>query len=207
MTDALERLKNRTRPTVHSRDTSLNSATPDISISRNLDSKIAEAGESFSAQPLDINPSHPIMPENSVAPEVFIPKSRGISTSRNRDAQIARDVEPIKSSSRKVEKSTDSAITLSRLPEPATAGNLIAETELQTKQSTLRLEQGVSDRLQQLCREHSICREVLIEALFEMSETDPTLLAVVLAQAQAKNDHRQQLANQRRAQSMMQRFG
>lgn len=215
MTDALERLKNRTRPTVHSRDVSLNSASPDISTSRNLDSTIAETEASLSAKPPDISTSRPVTPEISAIPHVSPPAHLDISTSRNLDKktsrnvdmQPARSVDLTKSKSRKVPQSAAATAAISRLPEPATAENLGAETGLQTKQSTLRLEQGVSDRLQQLCRSQGICREVLIEALFEISETDSALLSVVLAQAQAKNDQRQQMANQRRAQSMMQRFG
>ena len=72
---------------------------------------------------------------------------------------------------------------------------------------TMRLEQGVSDRLQDICREHNISREVLIEAMFEHCEAEPAVLKAVVAEANRKNEHRQQIANQRRAQSMMKRFG
>lgn len=79
--------------------------------------------------------------------------------------------------------------------------------DISTKQSTLRLETGLSDRLQQLCRSEGICREVLIEALFEHFETHADAQPQVLSNAQAKNEHRQHLANLKRAQSMMKRFG
>lgn len=131
MSDALERLKQRSRPSVKSRDTSLASASQDTSISR--------------------------LPETQI-PE--IPENQG---------------------------------TVSKQP-------------LQTKQSTLRLEQGVSSRLQQVCRENGICREVLIEAMFEYCEANPEFLSVVLSEAITKNDYRQQVANMRRAKSMMQKF-
>jgi hypothetical protein len=78
---------------------------------------------------------------------------------------------------------------------------------LKTKQTTLRLEQGVSDRLQNLCRESGICREVLIEAMFEFSESNPDVLQQVLSDASNKNEQRQQIANLKRAKSMMERFG
>lgn len=81
------------------------------------------------------------------------------------------------------------------------------EQPLQTKQSTLRLEVGASNRLQNLCRENAICREVLIEAMFEYCEESSEVLQAVLSKAKGKNEHRQQLANQKRAKSMMQRFG
>ncbi len=131
MSDALERLKQRSRPSVKSRDTSLASASQDTSISR--------------------------LPETQI-PE--IPENQG---------------------------------TVSKQP-------------LQTKQSTLRLEQGVSSRLQEVCRENGICREVLIEAMFEYCEANPEFLSVVLSEAITKNDYRQQVANMRRAKSMMQKF-
>lgn len=131
MSDALERLKQRNRPNVKSRDTSLSSGSPDTSISRNQESQISET------------------PENQT--------------------------------------------TVSFQP-------------LQTKQSTLRLEQGVSSRLQEVCRENGICREVLIEAMFEYCEANPEFLSAVLSEAITKNEYRQQVANMRRAKSMMQKF-
>lgn len=131
MSDALERLKQRSRPSVKSRDTSLTSGSPDTSISRNQENQIPETDENQA--------------------------------------------------------------TISKQP-------------LQTKQSTLRLEQGVSSRLQEVCRENGICREVLIEAMFEFCEANPEFLSAVLSEAITKNDYRQQVANMRRAKSMMQKF-
>ncbi|MBD2527967.1 hypothetical protein [Nostoc sp. FACHB-133] len=131
MSDALERLKQRSRPSVKSRDTSLASGSPDTSTSRNQEYQIPETDENQA--------------------------------------------------------------TISKQP-------------LQTKQSTLRLEQGVSSRLQEVCRENGICREVLIEAMFEFCEANPEFLSAVLSEAITKNDYRQQVANMRRAKSMMQKF-
>jgi hypothetical protein len=71
----------------------------------------------------------------------------------------------------------------------------------------MRLEQGLSDRLQEVCREHGISREVLIEALFEYGEAHPDMLREVLSEAKLKNEHRQQIANLKRAKSMMEKFG
>lgn len=81
------------------------------------------------------------------------------------------------------------------------------EPTLQTKQSTLRLEQGMSDRLQDLVRQHGLCREVVIEAMFAYCEAHPRAMQAVLAESQTKQAYRQQIANQKRAKSMMQRFG
>lgn len=137
MSDALERLKNRNRPTVPNRDASLLSApaSVDTSISRNLEPQV--------------------------------------STHSAFQSPIVQEIVP----------------------------------SLQTKQSTLRLEQGVSDRLQEVCRDNGLCREVLIEAMFEFCEQHPEALESVLVEARTKNEQRQQIANQKRAKSMMERFG
>lgn len=78
---------------------------------------------------------------------------------------------------------------------------------LQTKQSTLRLEAELSGRLQAVCRENSISREVLLEGLFEYYESTPSARSEIIASAKRRGQQRQQVANFRRAQSMMERFG
>jgi phage I-like protein len=65
----------------------------------------------------------------------------------------------------------------------------------------------MSDRLQDLCRENGICREVLIEAMFEYTQANLDALQQVLSEARTKNEQRQQMANLKRAKSMMERFG
>lgn len=78
---------------------------------------------------------------------------------------------------------------------------------LKTKQTTLRMEKELSDRLQSLCRENGLSREVLIEAMFEHFEQHSEAQEAVLAVAQEKYEYRQQVANQKRARSMIERFG
>lgn len=109
--------------------------------------------------------------------------SQDISTSGNLELQISEPLE----------------VPVSLPPE--------SEQSLKTKQTTLRLEQGVSDRLQNLCRENGICREALIEAMFDHSEANPDILQKVLSDAKSRNEQRQQIANLKRAKSMMKRFG
>jgi hypothetical protein len=121
--DALERLKNRNRPVVKSRDTSLKKS-PDISISRNLEE-------------------------------------------------------------RKPEKQ---------------------DILLKTKQTTLRLEERVSKELSELCQENGFCREVFIEALIEYYQKHSQELKEVISEANKKADLRMEIANKKRAQSMMKRF-
>ena len=79
--------------------------------------------------------------------------------------------------------------------------------ELKTKQSTMRLEAGISDRLQEACRINGLSREVLIESLFLYCESDSQAWQTVITEAKRRADHRQQIANLRRAQSMMEKFG
>ena len=79
--------------------------------------------------------------------------------------------------------------------------------ELEVKRSTFRLEVGVINRLHQHCKENGISREVLIESMFEYMEANPGAMAQVMTVADEKNDHRQQLANRKRAQAMMDKFG
>lgn len=78
---------------------------------------------------------------------------------------------------------------------------------LQTKRGTVRLEAEISDRLHALCRKNGICREVLIEAMFEYCESDSEVLQTVLDEAKKKNQYRQQIANQKQAKSMIEGFG
>jgi hypothetical protein len=143
MSDALERLKNKNRPTVESRDASLVSFnSPDTSISGVLEGHKGGVLEEEKQGG-----------EISLKPQVSI------------------------------------------------------KQDLETKQSTLRLEAKLSDRLQALCREQGICREVLIEAMFEYCEQNSDVLSTILVVATEKNDYRQEIANRRRAKSMMEKFG
>ncbi|PSB27415.1 CopG family transcriptional regulator [Chlorogloea sp. CCALA 695] len=82
-----------------------------------------------------------------------------------------------------------------------------AKTSIQTKQTTMRLEVKVSERLSSICRANELSREVFLEALFEYYEVDPDAWNKILVEAKIKGEQRQNLANLKRAQSMMQRFG
>jgi predicted DNA-binding protein len=80
------------------------------------------------------------------------------------------------------------------------------EPELKTKQSTIRLEAELSNRLSEVCKSNGISREVLIEALFEHYESNPEAWEAIISLAKTKNDHRMKNANLKRAKSMMQKF-
>jgi len=85
-------------------------------------------------------------------------------------------------------------------------GSKVVE-DLKIKQSTMRLEAEISDRLQEACRVNGLSREVLIESLFLQCESDLQVWQAVINEAKRRAEHRQQIANLRRAHSMMQKFG
>ncbi len=107
--------------------------------------------------------------------------SQDISTSRYQDTQISGD--------------QDTQIS-GKQPE-----------QLLTKQSTLRLEASLSQHLSEVCQDNGLSREVLIEALFEHYSNDPEAWQAILAEAKRRGERRMQMANLKRAKSMMQRFG
>jgi len=76
-----------------------------------------------------------------------------------------------------------------------------------TKRSTFRLDADLIERLHNFCRHQGLSREVLIEAMYEYMEANPEALAQVVENASQKHDHRQQLANRKRAEAMMSKFG
>lgn len=138
--DALERIKQRQRPSVPVRDLSLISDSIDTSISSNLES--------------------------------------------------------------------ESDISLSSvIPSSIKGQKLGAINSIKTKQTTIRLEVKVSERLSSICRANDLSREVFIEALFEHYEGDTDAWNKILIEAKIKGEQRQNLANLKRAHSMMQRFG
>lgn len=125
--------------------------------------------------------NRPVVPsrDTSITPVAI----SDLETSRNLEVEISQDVGILTSASQE------------------------SVAPLETKQTTLRLEVGVSDRLQDLGRNNGVCREVLVEAMLEYCEANPEALQIVLGEAKKKNEHRQAIANQKRAKSMMERFG
>jgi predicted DNA-binding protein len=79
--------------------------------------------------------------------------------------------------------------------------------DIKTKQTTMRLDAGVSDRLQSLCQRYGISREVLVEAMFLHCEQENSVLEAVLSTAQQRNEQRLSAANRKRAQTMIEKFG
>jgi hypothetical protein len=81
------------------------------------------------------------------------------------------------------------------------------DDEPPTKRSTFRLDADLIERLHNFCRHQGLSREVLIEAMYEYMEANPDALAQVVENASQKHDQRQQLANRKRAEAMMSKFG
>lgn len=140
MSDALERLKQRQRPTVPSRDTSLESQGLDISIPESLDNSMPTTSDTSMSESLD----------------------KGVSKSQPKN--------------------------------------------LATKQTTIRLETKLLERVAKVCAKENLSREVLFEALFEHYEQDREAWEAILGQAKEKAGHRLAIANRKRAKTMMQRF-
>jgi predicted DNA-binding protein len=122
--------------------------------------------------------------------------SQDISTSRVHDTEISRvhDTEISGNQESQISRDQDTEIS-EKLSE-----------HLLTKQSTLRLEASLSQRLSEVCQDNGLSREVLIEALFEHYSNDPEAWQAILAEAKRRGERRMQMANLKRAKSMMQRF-
>lgn len=160
--DALERLRNRAKPTVQSRDLS---TIP--SVSNDEQSAFAK-------------------------PTLNRDSSIDIPNSGNQDVKISTTMDI-------------NAASLSSVP---TVDGLSASSmNLKTKQSTIRLEQELSQKISQKCQSEEISREVLIEALFVYFENHKSIQSKVLTEARKRDKRRQKIANYRRAKSMFERFG
>jgi hypothetical protein len=129
--------------------------------------------------------------EDSTNPDIQISTlSNEKSPSQSVDASMSRLIG--------IEASSYSDIQISTLPDGTSP-------TLEVKQTTLRLEKAVSDKLQALCHQEQICREVLIEAMFSEMLDAPEMRERIIALAQKRQRKRTAMANHKRAVSMMQR--
>lgn len=158
MSDALDRIRNRSRPKVTARDTSMTAPPADIQTY-----KVTE------------DPTEPAAPPAPKQEQAQVQTSTNADTSKSRHTDLKTSTGP--------------------------------ETELQTKRSTFRMEAGLIDRLHAYCRHQNISREVFIEAMFEFMESHPDAMDQVMDRASEKHEYRQQLANRKRAEAMMEKFG
>jgi len=160
--DALERLRNKAKPTVQSRDLS---TIP--SVSNDEQSSLGK-------------------------PPVNQGTAIDISDSGNQDIEISTSID--------VNKTSPSSV-------PAFNGLSSSSMELKTKQSTIRLEQELSQKISQKCQSEEISREVFLEALYVYFENHKSIQSKVLQEARKRDKQRQKIANYRRAKSMIERFG
>lgn len=160
--DALERLRNRAKPIVQSRD---------LSIIPSVGSDEQSSEEEFLA-----NKSSNIDISSSSKPDVEIPTSVGIN------------------------KALPSSV-------PAPNDDNSSSMNLETKQSTIRLEKELSQKISHKCQSEEISREVFLEALFVYFESHKSMQSKVLQEARKRDKQRQKIANYRRAKSMIERFG
>ena len=184
MSDALDRLKQRQRPKVAPRDASLSSRPQDIQPSSHAD---IQTSRHTDIQMSRYTESRETEEEASAA---------GLSeVTESRHTDIQTPAPPELHPSMEVSRHTDIQISKTLEDEPA------------IKRSTFRLEAELIDRLHTFCRQQGLSREVLIEAMYEYMEAHPEALAQVVEQASQKHDHRQQLANRKRAEAMFSKFG
>lgn len=161
--DALERLRNKVKPTVENRD------SPTIPALTN------------SQETSDVHGS------------LTISHYTDSSNSSNQDLQISTLID--------IDQSELNPTAISD------SNSLKSSMDLKTKQSTVRLEQQLSQRLSELCLSQQVSREVFLEALFLYFENHQSIQSKVLHEARKRDRQRQKIANFRRAKSMIERFG
>lgn len=162
--------------------------------------KVAPRDASLTSRPQDIQPS----------------RHQDIQTSRHIEAEEIEEKAYIEGFPAVVE----SRHTDTQMSEPLDGGRLAEvsrhidiqesrplDDEPPTKRSTFRLDANLIERLHNFCRHQGLSREVLIEAMYEYMEANPEALVQVVENASQKHDHRQQLANRKRAEAMMSKFG
>lgn len=151
-------------------------------------------------------------------------RPQDIQPSRYQDIQVSRHIEneetEVKADMAELPAAIKSRHTDVQMSEPLD-GAMVAEisrhmdiqasrhidSEPLTKRSTFRLDADLIERLHNFCRHQGLSREVLIEAMYEYMEANPEALAQVVENASQKHDQRQQLANRKRAEAMMSKFG
>ena len=114
----------------------------------------------------------------------------------------------VSSSNQLVEISTQTDVSKSSslLPNQILEQNA-GEINFATKQTTIRLEKQILQRISQVCQEKQISREVLLEALFVNFENQQSVQLKVIKEARKRDERRKEIANQRRAKSMIKRYG
>lgn len=133
-------------------------------------------------------------------------KNRDLPTSAEDDEiNPTSNIDALNSSNQELEISTPSS--LGKTADSTTRESDSTSVKLETKQSTIRLEKGLSKRMTLYCQEEQISREVFLEALFVQFEKNQALQSKVLKEARQRDEKRRKIANYRRAKSMIEKFG
>jgi hypothetical protein len=75
-----------------------------------------------------------------------------------------------------------------------------------TVRRTIRLEAGLDEQLDQLCRRSKITRDTFLEAAYRVCLDNPELLAVVLAEAQQRYLQRKQTGEKRKLETLNKKY-
>jgi len=86
--------------------------------------------------------------------------------------------------------------------ENTTVSNSPPEKLPEVVRRTIRLEKGVDQQLDQLCRDQQITKEVFLEAAYQLCETNPEWFAQVLAIAQERYAQRKKAGELRKLKTM-----
>lgn len=210
MTDALERIKNRQRPEVPKRDPSIASSTIET-----VDSSLSDILDADKHKLLDIQISTlPDHDNNQIDTERLLSRSLDasqIKISAQGLKEVAANVKIVDSSTHSdletdIPKSLDIQISTPLKLEDRKISGDPSPVVFEVKQTTIRLEKAINNKLQALCHQEEICREVLIEAMFLEMENTPKFYNRIMIQAQERQMKRTAIANRKRAFSMMQRL-
>jgi hypothetical protein len=132
--------------------------------------------------------------------------NRELPTSTLNETNHQTNTDVFNSNSQDIEISTLSEFESENI-DSTKAESELPSVELETKQSTIRLEKGLSQRMTSYCQQEEISREVFLEALFVQFEKNKALQSKVLKEARQRDEKRRKIANYRRAKSMIEKFG
>jgi hypothetical protein len=128
-------------------------------------------------------------------------KNRQRPTVDTRDSSITKS----EYTDTQIPESSDIQISTLLDAQTSTPSNKIPPS-IETKNTTLRIETFIGEKLQSLCQQQKICREVFIESMFLEIQADPELLDRILQGAQERQRKRTAIANHKRAVTMMNRL-
>jgi len=145
------------------------------------------------------NRQRPVVPPRDFSLEV---EQADVSASVNQNIQTSSSVDTLTSQGRDIQNND----VIAEMLTVQESQEIKIPKTLTTKQTTIRLEAKLLERVTKVCAKENLSREVLFEALFEHYEQDSEAWAEILSQAKQKAEVRLAIANRKRAKTMMQRF-